>query len=209
MGNTELVPTPAGNARITWFAADEPRAVVMLGHGASTGIDARDLQWLATVLPRHGSTVALVEQPWLVAGGPGGVDNASLDAAWLAVLPKVAQPGLPLISGGRSAGSRVACRTAKEAGVDAVLALAFPLHAYGRPNEMWNLTELTGNGQPTLVVQGGRDPFGTVREFPAVPPNVELVEVAGGDHVFSVPGNQEKALATISDAVLCWIGKVC
>jgi predicted alpha/beta-hydrolase family hydrolase len=107
----ELVPTPAGDARITWYRADEPRTVLALGHGAGTGIDSHDLQALTAGLPAQGVTVALVEQPWLVAGGAGASDTATLDTAWRAAWPRL-KSGIPVIAGGRSAGSRVASRTA-------------------------------------------------------------------------------------------------
>jgi uncharacterized protein len=65
----KLVPTPLGDARITRFAADGPcRAALLLGHGAGGGIEAADLQALAADLPSRGIEVALVEQPWRVAG---------------------------------------------------------------------------------------------------------------------------------------------
>jgi predicted alpha/beta-hydrolase family hydrolase len=39
------VDTPVGQAAITWFEADAPpRAIVMLGHGSATGVEAPDLQ---------------------------------------------------------------------------------------------------------------------------------------------------------------------
>ncbi|MYQ62432.1 hypothetical protein GA0115242_104429, partial [Streptomyces sp. SolWspMP-5a-2] len=65
---TEIVTTGAGDARITWHPATAPRLLLALGHGAGGGVDARDLRALAAVLPGHGVSVALVEQPWRVAG---------------------------------------------------------------------------------------------------------------------------------------------
>jgi uncharacterized protein len=118
----ELVPTPAGAARLDWFPTQgQPRAVALLGHGTATGVEATDLQALAAVLPRHGTTVALLTQPYRVEGNPRVADQASLDSVWKAVWPRVAGLGLPVISGGRSAGSQVACRTAAELGARAAL----------------------------------------------------------------------------------------
>ena len=83
------------------------------------------------------------------------------DAAWLEIVAALRQeyPGLPLVQGGRSNGARVACRTAREAGALAVIALAFPLHPPGRP-EQSRVDELRGAGVDVLVVNGERDPFG-------------------------------------------------
>ena len=66
---------------------------------------------------------------------------------------------LPLITGGRSFGGRVACRTSADVGAAGVLCLAFPLHPPGRP-EKTRLPELAAVTVPTLVIQGERDPFG-------------------------------------------------
>ncbi|MFI9205116.1 alpha/beta family hydrolase [Streptomyces sp. NPDC053048] len=199
------VPTPAGSARVHWHHAPRARLVLALGHGAGGGIEARDLGALAADLPTDGVTVALVEQPWRVAGRKVAPAPKALDEAWRALWPALAEPGLPVVAGGRSAGARVACRTAGELGAAAVLALSFPLHPPGKP-EKSRAEELTGAGVPTLVVQGARDPFGRPEEFP---PGTEPVAVPHGDHGFAVPKKadvtQEEALGVITYAVRTWL----
>ncbi|MFC5212429.1 alpha/beta family hydrolase [Streptomyces coerulescens] len=206
---TEIIGTDAGDARITWHPARKPRLVVAASHGAGGGIGARDLVALAAVLPAHGVTVALVEQPWRVAGKKVAPAPKTLDVGWRGLWPALAAPGLPVISGGRSAGARVACRTAVGLGAHAVLALSFPLHPPGKP-EKSRAEELLGSGVPTLVVQGGNDPFGKPEEFPDG--DFELVEVAYGDHGFAVPKraplDQDAAVAIITDAVVKWVGSL-
>ncbi|MFV0133729.1 alpha/beta family hydrolase [Streptomyces sp. HMX87] len=206
---TEVVETEAGSARITWHPARGPRLVLAASHGAGGGIEARDLRAIARALPAHGVTVALVEQPWRVAGKKLAPAPKTLDTGWRGVWPALAGPGLPVVSAGRSAGARVACRTAGELGAHAVLALSFPLHPPGRP-EKSRAGELLGTGVPTLVVQGGNDPFGKPEEFPEGA--YELVEVAHGDHGFAVPKRapigQDEALAVITDAVVAWAGSL-
>ncbi|CAL9566044.1 hypothetical protein SUDANB108_04764 [Streptomyces sp. enrichment culture] len=206
---TETVDTDAGTARITWHRAAEPRLVLALGHGAGGGIEARDLTALAAVLPAHGVTVARVEQPWRVAGKKLAPAPKTLDTGWRGLWPALAAHGVPVISGGRSAGARVACRTARELGAHAVLALAFPLHPPGKP-ETSRAGELLGSGVPTLVVQGGNDPFGRPAEFPDGP--YDLVEIPYGDHGFAVPKraeiSQDEAVAALTDAVAGWAGSL-
>ncbi|MFF0382379.1 alpha/beta family hydrolase [Streptomyces sp. NPDC004286] len=201
----ETVETEAGTARVTWHHAPEPRLVLAVSHGAGGGIEARDLQALAAALPAHGVSVALVEQPWRVAGRKVAPAPKTLDTGWRGLWPALTRPGLPVISGGRSAGARVACRTATELGAHAVLALSFPLHPPGKP-EKSRADELLGAGVPTLVVQGGNDPFGRPEEFPEG--GFELVEVPYGDHSFAVPKRapvtQEAALQAVTDAVIRW-----
>ncbi|CAK7281098.1 alpha/beta family hydrolase [Streptomyces sp. RM1] len=201
----EIVETDTGTARITWHRATDPRAVLALSHGAGGGIEARDLQALAAALPAHGVTVALVEQPWRVAGKKVAPAPKTLDAGWRGIWPSLSGMELPVISGGRSAGARVACRTATELGARAVLALSFPLHPPGKP-EKSRAQELLGTGRPTLVVQGGSDPFGRPAEFPEG--DFRLIEVPYGDHGFAVPKRaditQERALEVITEGVAEW-----
>ncbi|MFI9614657.1 alpha/beta family hydrolase [Streptomyces sp. NPDC052023] len=205
----ETVETEAGTARVTWHRAKKARLVLAVSHGAGGGIEARDLSALAGTLPRHGVSVARVEQPWRVAGKKLAPAPKTLDSGWRGLWPALAAPGLPVVSGGRSAGARVACRTATELGAAAVLALSFPLHPPGRP-EKSRAAELLGAGVPTLVVQGGNDPFGRPAEFPEG--DYELVEVPYGDHGFAVPKRaeigQDEAVAIITDAVVKWTGSL-
>ncbi|WP_405665377.1 hydrolase [Streptomyces sp. NBC_01166] len=203
---TESVTTDAGEARITWLPAKRARLVLAVSHGAGGGIEARDLQTLAAVLPGRRVTVALVEQPWRVAGKKLAPAPRTLDTGWRGLWPALKAPGLPVVSGGRSAGARVACRTAAELGARAVLALSFPLHPPGKP-ERSRADELLGAGVPTLVVQGGRDPFGRPEEFP--PGEHGLVEVPYADHGFAVPKKapltQDQAMDDLAGAVAEWL----
>ncbi|MGI5194965.1 alpha/beta family hydrolase [Streptomyces sp. CA-288835] len=205
----ELVETDAGTARVTWHRAKQARLVLAASHGAGGGIEARDLRALAAELPAHGVTVALVEQPWRVAGKKLAPAPKTLDVGWRGIWPTLAGGGLPVVAGGRSAGARVACRTARELGAAAVLALSFPLHPPGKP-EKSRADELLGAGVPTLVVQGGNDPFGKPEEFPEGP--YDLVEVPYGDHGFAVPKRaeigQEQALGILTEGVVKWLASL-
>ncbi|GAA2456472.1 alpha/beta family hydrolase [Streptomyces mauvecolor] len=207
MSTSEIIETGAGEARITWHTAKKARLVLAVSHGAGGGIEARDLQALAGALPPLGVSVALVEQPWRVAGKKVAPAPKTLDTGWRDLWPAVVKKGLPVVAGGRSAGARVACRTAAELGAAGALALSFPLHPPGKP-EKSRAPELLGAGVPTLVVQGGNDPFGKPAEFPEGA--YGLVEVPFGDHGFAVPKRasltQQEALDVITAAVGEWLG---
>ncbi|WP_030247027.1 alpha/beta family hydrolase [Streptomyces sp. NRRL S-350] len=208
MSTTELVPTEAGQARITHHRAAAPKAVLALGHGAGGGIEARDLAALAGRLPARGISVALVEQPWRVAGRRVAPAPKTLDLGWRPVAELLAGRGLPLVVGGRSAGARVACRTGAATGAAGVVALAFPLHPPGKP-EKSRAQELLESGLPTLVVQSAADPFGGPDEFPALPAGHELVAVPYGSHGFEVPKRapvgQDEVLDLVCAAVGDWV----
>jgi uncharacterized protein len=201
-----LVETPVGAARLTVDAAGDERGVLVLGHGAGGGINARDLSALAAALPAAGISVIRVEQPWRVAGKRTAAAPATLDRAWLAVLETLPR-AVPLAVGGRSAGARVACRTASTVAAAAVVALAFPLHPPGRP-EKSRLAELTGAGVPTLVMQGERDPFGRPAEFPTG--DFDLVLVPHADHGLAVAAAHDPTavLAGVVQTVRDWLGNV-
>lgn len=193
------VETPHGPARVHLHPAEKPHAALVLGHGAGGGVNAPDLASATGVALSEGVTVALVEQPYRVAGRRSPAPARQLDAAWIAVIERLAADelrGLPLVVGGRSAGARVACRTAAETGAVAVLCLAFPVHPPGRP-ERTRLEELDAVTVPTLVVQGDRDPFG----MPPRGPQRTVVEVAG-DH------SLKSDLPALRDAVSSWLAEI-
>jgi predicted alpha/beta-hydrolase family hydrolase len=172
---------------------------MMLGHGAGGGVTAHDLRLATEVALGAGLAVALVEQPYRVAGRKAPAPPTQVDAAWRAIaehLRGVEHGDLPLIVGGRSFGARIACRTAADVGAAGVLCLAFPLHPPGRP-EKSRLSELTSVIVPTLVVQGERDPFGV--PDPSTLPEGHTLVVVSGDHSL-----KRDALA-IRTAVNAWL----
>ena len=198
------VETPHGPANAHLYPADKPEAALVLGHGAGGGVSSRDLVTVTEVALSEGISVALVEQPYRVAGRRSPAPARQLDAAWTAVIGQLvtgALRGLPLVVGGRSLGARVACRTAEATGAVAVLCLAFPLQppkrrtaAAASPDRLPELDAVT---VPTLVVQGSRDPFG-------IPPAGErrtVVEVAG-DHSLRTD------LDAVGAAVRAWLPTV-
>ncbi|MBV9942925.1 MAG: alpha/beta hydrolase [Solirubrobacterales bacterium] len=171
------IDTPHGPARAHVNKVRGARGALVLGHGAGGGVGARDLAAAADAAAADKLSVALVEQPYRVAGRRSPAPARQLDAAWLAAVARLrrgALRGLPLIAGGRSSGARVACRTVADTGAKAVLCLAFPLHPPGRP-EATRLDELDAVPVPVLVVQGESDPFG----MPPAAENRTVVAVAG------------------------------
>ena len=194
------VETPHGPAHVHLRPADQPRAALVLGHGAGGGVAAKDLVAAADVAQSEGVSVALVEQPYRVAGRRSPAPARQLDAAWTAVLDHLTAgelQGLPLIVGGRSLGARVACRTVEATGAIAVLCLAFPLQAPRRAASsaaQSRLPELDAVTVPTLIVQGVSDPFG----MPPAAPGRTVVQVPG-DH------GLKKDLPAVAVAVQDWL----
>ena len=173
---------------------------LVLGHGAGGGVDAPDLLAARAAGRALGLQVVRVEQPWRVQGRRVAEAPARLDLAWLAVVEAVAGRG-PLVLGGRSAGARVACRTADRLGAAAVLALAFPLVPPGRTQRDGALRsraeELARPQVPRLVVQGERDGFGV----PDSAPGLQVHVVPGADHAFAVRRRDGRTPSDVRDEV--------
>ncbi|WP_328992095.1 hydrolase [Kribbella sp. NBC_01245] len=204
MTDERIVATPQGEARIVAHRARRPIATLALGHGAGGGIEAGDLVALAARLPRQDINVFLIEQPWRRAGKKVAPAPKLLDEAWIATIGQL-RIRTPLVLGGRSAGARVACRTATSLGGSGVLALSFPLHPPGKP-EKTRVDELRGTRLPTFVIQGEKDPFGAPDEFP---PLTEMAVVPDADHSFKVPKRaeltQQESFDLLVEATLEWI----
>ncbi|MPV38682.1 alpha/beta hydrolase family protein [Georgenia subflava] len=197
---TVELSTPHGPARAHLTEVTGARAALMLGHGAGGGVGAKDLVATAQVAEALGISVALVEQPYRVAGRRAPAPARQLDAAWTAVAGHLTPgpfAGLPLVTGGRSSGARVACRTAGAVGAVAVVCLAFPLQPPGRAERPSRLPELDGAGVPTLVVQGAKDPFGMPPGGPG-----RTVVVVEGDHSLS------QDLPSLRSALTEWLDVV-
>ncbi len=202
---TELIiPTPHGPAKAQLHCSPQASAelligrstALLLGHGAGGSISAPDLVATTEVATASGMHVALVTQPYRVAGRRAPAPARQLDETWLAVARHLADgvfAGLALIFGGRSSGARVACRTAAAGGAVAVLCLAFPVHPPGRPDRS-RMDELDGVDVPVLVVQGERDPLG-------------CPEPAAGREVVLLPGDHSLKTdpAAVGRAVAQWL----
>ncbi|HEY7009810.1 MAG TPA: alpha/beta family hydrolase [Jatrophihabitantaceae bacterium] len=167
-----------------WIDLDRPRnpaALLVLTHGANGAVRTRDLLAVHDAALDTGFAVALVTQPYCVAGRRTPPRPEPQDEAWLTMLRELRRRRglreLPLITGGRSNGARVACRTANTVGAAGVVALAYPVHPPGKP-ENDRLDELAAPTVPVLVVQGDRDPFG----MPPPSPGRTIVVIPGADH---------------------------
>jgi uncharacterized protein len=195
--------TPHGPAKAHLHPAEGAQAALVLGHGAGGGVEAPDLVAATGAASPEGVTVALIEQPYRVAGRRSPAPARQLEAAWTVVVEQLVGgelSGLPLIVGGRSLGARVACRTVEETGAVAVLCLAFPLQPPARAGKSPSpsrLDELDAVTVPVLVVQGDRDRFG----MPPAAPRREVVQVPG-DHGLRKDPN------AVAAAVSAWLPSV-
>jgi predicted alpha/beta-hydrolase family hydrolase len=193
------IDTPHGTARAYLYPAEDPLGLLVLGHGAAGGVQAPDLVAATDAARAENFSVALVEQPYRVAGRRSPAGALQLDAAWIAVVERLRESelaDLPLVVGGRSLGARVACRTVEATGADGVLCLAFPLEPprrAGKPRQS-RLDELDAVTVPTLVVQGESDPFG----MPPPGPTRQVAKVPGNHGLKADP-------EAVGAAVRAWL----
>ncbi len=200
---TVKLDTPHGTARAHLQRAKDARAALVLGHGAGGGVSAPDLVAVAGLAVADGVSVALVEQPYRVAGRRAPAPARQLDAAWTSVVQQLRAgelSGMELVTGGRSLGARVACHTAEACEAVAVLCLAFPLvppRRSGSAPAPSRLTELDDVAVPVLVVQGESDRFGMP------PPSARrTVATVPGDH------SLRKDVEAVAAAVRDWLPEV-
>lgn len=212
-GTSVQISTPIGEGRahVTLpppATGTTVRAALVLGHGAGGGVGAPDLLAAQRAALSEGMAVALVEQPYRVAGRRSAPPAPRLDVAWEAIVAELrAGPllaGCALVAGGRSSGARVACRTARATGAVGVLCLAFPLQPPARSGgggagrtSPSRQPELDGVDVPVLVVQGRNDRFG----MPAPAPGREVLQVEG-DH------GLKRELGRVGEAIARWLSEL-
>src|SRR5829696_2671746 len=208
----EAVDTRQGPGRLFVDLAEQPSSLLVLSHGAGGGVGAADLELLATSLPALGTTVVRFEQPWRTAGRTVSAPAPKLDDAWRAALGFVMEQEWaqhPLLVGGRSAGARVACRTASDTNPAAIVCLAFPLHLPGRP-EKSRATELLAPTAPRLVLQGTKDSFGTAEEIRTAigtAESIQLVELPGADHGYRIAKSSSFTQAALRHTLIAEISR--
>ncbi len=171
---------------------EDAAVTVLFAHGAGIGMDAPYMAKSAAALGSHGVRVVRFEFPYMAKTRDDGRKRPpDRMPALLESFAGVAEtiPG-PLALAGKSLGARVALALAKQRTAEglppaAALCFGFPFHPPGKP-ETSRLDSFDGLTTPTLVLQGGRDPFGTFAEAQAcsLPGCVTLCEVPDGDHGF-------------------------
>ncbi len=166
-------------------------ATLILAHGAGAGMESGALASAAAAVAAAGIAVVRFEFAYMTAGRLGTRKPPprlpALVPEYADVLARVlADTHGPVLLGGKSMGSRVACRlagTALDRRVAGVVAWGFPFHRPGAP-QATRLGDLAASRLPVLVCQGTRDPFGTRAEVDgyALPPTVRVAWFEDGDH---------------------------
>ena len=198
-----------------------PAATLILAHGAGAPQSSAFMVDFARGLASRGCRAVTFNFPYTEQGRRLPDRAPTLEACFRDVIAAIrARADLvtgPLVIGGKSMGGRIASHLAAQGLADlaGLVALGYPLHPPGRPEQLRAL-HLARIRQPMLIVQGSRDAFGTPEELrPALAPlgaTATLHVVEGGDHSFKVPKRgpitQEEVFERVQDEIARWVGRL-
>src|SRR5262245_7888124 len=186
----------------------------LCAHGAGAGMATPFLEAFATLLAERDIATLRFEFAYMAARRSGGSRKPPPKAERLTgeyrAAVAAADPGAPLLIGGKSMGGRVASLVADElyaAGrIVGLVCLGYPFHPPQRPGEL-RTQHLAGLACPSLIVQGERDPFGSRAEVEAIrlSPAIRVHWAGDGDHDLGPRGGsgftRKGNLAAAADAV--------
>jgi uncharacterized protein len=191
--------------------AAQASALLVLAHGAGAGQKHPFMVRTARGLASRGIDVVTFDFPYMHAGRKAPDKAPVLERAFqdaIAAARDLSRAPRVFI-GGKSMGGRMATHLAAAAvpEVAGVVALGYPLHPPGRPDQL-RVSHLPSIRMPVLIVQGERDSFGTpdeLRPYVAqIPGPATLHVVAGGDHSLVARGRTGNDEA-ILDVIANWI----
>jgi predicted alpha/beta-hydrolase family hydrolase len=192
--------------------------VLVFAHGAGAGQNHPFMTGYANALATAGIDVVTFNFPYMEARRKVPDRAPVLEACFRdAVAAARAHSGLEhhaMFVGGKSMGGRMATHLAAQglAGLRGVIALGYPLHPPGKPEQL-RVDHLPDVRIPLLVVQGERDAFGTPLELQPflrhVPGGATMHPVAGGDHSLSVRGvAADQVRATVVGVMAGWMARL-
>jgi predicted alpha/beta-hydrolase family hydrolase len=198
-----------------YLAADatpgaRPSALLVLAHGAGAGQKHPFMVRAAKGLAARGLDVVTFDFPYMQAGRKVPDKAPVLEAAFTAAIAaaRARSSAARVFIGGKSMGGRMATHLGASGvpGVAGIVALGYPLHPPGRPDQL-RVAHLPSIRLPILIVQGERDTFGTPDELrpyvEQIPGPTTLHVVEGGDHSLTVRGRKGSEEAVL-DAIASW-----
>jgi hypothetical protein len=160
---------------------------VLFAHGAGAGMDTPFMDTFSDELASSGYQVIRFEFPYRQKMRQDGRRRppdrmptlvASLKEQWQRL-----DPSRPRVLMGKSMGGRVAMTAANALSAHACIALGYPLHPPGKPDNK-RLEPLQSVRCPTLVIQGERDSMGKPDAWRSLTlaRQIRLVWMRDGDH---------------------------
>lgn len=161
---------------------------LLLAHGSGAGMDHPFMKTVAEAISGEDLCVVRFEFPYMQTiratqkrRPPDRMPR--LLEAMSALVAEFSQPGRRIWLAGKSLGGRVSATWALEHEVHGVIALGYPFHPVGKPDN-WRLEPVLEARQPMLILQGERDTFGNRSELDGItfPKLVTLSYLPDGDH---------------------------
>src|SRR3954447_13492193 len=192
-------PPPSPTIPPMWIDPPGADAVLVLAHGAGSGMRSPFMAGFAEGIGRLGVATLRFEFPYMQAGRRAPDRPQVLLEAWGEAFAQGVERagGRPVFAGGKSMGGRIASMAAAEGMAAAGLVfLGYPMHPPGRPEKLRD-GHLDDVHATMLFLQRARDTFATTDLLEAVVkrlgPRAELVWIEGGDHSFKVAGERAEA----------------
>ncbi|OJA05471.1 alpha/beta fold hydrolase [Halomonas sp. QHL1] len=173
---------------------------LLFAHGAGAGQQSPFMRQFVTSLAARGVQVLCIDFPYMQLMQETGkrrppppiAQTLAQFAEWYALLDPLFDG--PLWIGGKSMGGRVASLYASTqpaneqpfiSPVPGVVAAGYPFHPTKAPDKL-RLDHWPAIACPMLILQGERDPFGSLEEVTGytLSPNAELAWLKDGDHDF-------------------------
>jgi uncharacterized protein len=166
---------------------EQPKARLILAHGAGAGMNSGFMQLLAEQLADHNVEVWRFNFNYMQRFADNGKRSVPpkmpiLCQQFSAVLNNCSLE-LPLFIGGKSMGGRVASMLSQTDNVRAIFAFGYPFHPVKK--NTWRTEHFAGLKCPLFIAQGERDAFGCKTELAdKYWPHVKLQWLSDGDHDF-------------------------
>jgi uncharacterized protein len=186
--------------------AKTDNGALVLTHGAGGNCNASLLVALAETFAAAGYLVLRCDLPYRQNRpyGPPGPGDARRDRAGLRnaldVMARMTS-GRKFI-GGQSYGGRqcsILCAEPEQNALPKIaglLLLSYPLHPPGKPEQL-RTQHFSNLHTPTLIIQGTRDPFGSIAEIEQaikqIPGKTKLVPIEGAGHDLGFKGKNKKS----------------
>ena len=206
----------AGEVSALLLRPEEARSLLVLAHGAGTGMRHTFMQAIAERLATDGVATFRYQFPYMEQDSKRPDPLATVRSAVAAALEVAGD--LPILAGGKSMGGRMTSMAAAKAPLDSVRALVFlgfPLHAAGKPavDRAEHLSQVT---VPMLFLQGTRDKLAELELLRPVCTRLgeraTLHVIDGGDHSFHVlrrSGRSEgQVIAELGQTIAGWASRL-
>jgi predicted alpha/beta-hydrolase family hydrolase len=199
----------------------EPKALLVLGHGAGADMRHASMTSIATELARRDVAVLRFNFPFMETG-KGPANSRAVSTATISRAVEQARelkPDLPLFLGGHSFGGRMASHAILEHDLGDVRGLifcSFPLHPAGKP-DIARAAHLDEIDVPMLFLSGTRDALAERDLLTGVIARLgkraQLVWLDTADHGYKVQkrarARSDSVFEELADAASAFVNRLC